>query len=156
MTGLALPGPVLTPELAQSYLAALRTGMFSDSAARAIGIQPAWIQEWVEMGLTPGATEPYVSFARGVVAAETAEQVPVIQAWKNAASVDWKAGAAYLAARYPAEWGPKATRTRQLGDLQPSARDVEADEQLVEQLVEAEPAALVRILERRGWVKTGR
>jgi hypothetical protein len=153
MADLSLPGPQLTPEVARKFIAALRTGLFKDAAAQSIGILPQWIDDWVEMGLTPGAVEPYATFARGVVATEVAEQVPVIAAWKAAASIDWKAGASYLAARYPAQWGPKATRTRQLGDLQPTARDVEADEQLVEQLVEAEPEALVRILERKGWTK---
>lgn len=152
---LSRPGPVLTPEIAQRYLEALKTGMFPDSAAQAIGQSPEVVQAWIELGLSPGAPREYAVFARAAVAVETAGQVPILEEWRAAALRDWKAGAAYLAARYPAHWGPKATRTRSLGDTAPTAADTAADEALVEQLLDSAPPELVRLLERKGWTRNG-
>ena len=152
MSALTAPAPELTPELATRLLEAARSGLFKDTAAEAVGLAPAVLDEWLRMGLSPGAVEPYRTFARAYRAQEQGLQLEALGAWRKAAEHDWKAAQAFLATRYPDQWGPKATRNKQASDLQPSAADAAAEEALVEQLIAAKPDVLVRLLERAGWV----
>jgi hypothetical protein len=149
---LAAPAPELTPELAGRLLDAARSGLFKETAAEAVGIAPAMLDEWLRMGLSPGAVEPYRTFARAYRAQEQGLQLEAINAWRGASQHDWKAAQAWLAARYPDQWGPKATRNKQSSDLQPSEADVAAERAMVEQLVESRPPILEEILRKAGWV----
>lgn len=124
--------------------------MFKDAVAAASGVSIEDLDMWLTMGLSPSATEPYRSFARLYAAAEAGAQMPYVAAWQQAATVEWKAAQAWLAARYPEQWGPRATRTRQAIDLQPSEADTRAEEEMVRQLVRGRPPALMRILEEEG------
>lgn len=152
MTAITAPAPELTPELARKLLDAAKSGMFLDSAAEAAGIAPDLLETWLRMGLSPGAVEPYRTFARAYRAQEKVPQLEAIECVRAAARVDPKVALAFLAARYPDEWGPKATRARQAGGFQPTAADVAAEREMVRQLVAAQPVELVEILKEAGWV----
>lgn len=151
MTALAAPAPELTPELADKLLQAAKSGLFLSTAAEAVGIAPDLLETWLRMGLSPGALEPYRTFARAYRAQEQGVQLEAVTAWRSATTHDWKAAAAWLAARYPDQWGPKATRARQSGDLQPTAADAAAERELVRQLVASRPPELESILRELGW-----
>jgi hypothetical protein len=143
-------GPRLTPELARNLLGGAQTGLFRGAVAESVGLNPDILDTWLTMGLSSGAVEPYRSFALAYRAAEQKAQLPYLQAVQAAATVDWKAALAYLAARYPEQWGPKATKNTQAGALLPSSGDEQAEEAMVDQLLETMPPALQRALARRG------
>lgn len=145
--------PVLTPELSAKLIQGAGTGLFKEAVAQGVGITAELLDDWLRMGLSPGAVEPYRSFAKRYVAAERGCQLEAVSVWLEAARTDWKAAQAFLAARDAETWGPKATRNRQAADLTPSTADAAAEEQLVEQLIEASPDVLVRLLEKHGWRK---
>lgn len=147
------PGPRLTPDLASRLLVGAKTGMFRGAVAESVGLNPDVLDTWLTMGLSSGAVEPYRSFALAYRAAEQQAQLPYLAAIQGAATSDWKAALAYLAARYPEQWGPKATKNTQAGALLPSASDELADEALVDQLLETMPPALQRALAKRGYGK---
>lgn len=150
-SGIIPSGVDLTPDLADRLLQGARTGLFKDTVAIGCGIDPARLDEWIQMGLSPEAIEPYRTFARFYVAAEQGGQMPHVAAWQQAAATDWQAARAFLAARYPDQWGPKAARTRQAADLQPSAADAAAEEQMVRALLKQRPPVLMRILAEEGF-----
>lgn len=136
--------------LIEQLLAGARSGLFKDAVAAASGVSIEDLDMWLTMGLSPGAIEPYRSFARLYAAAEAGAQYPYVTAWQQAATVEWKAAQAWLAARYPDQWGLKATKTRQAIDLQPSESDSRAEEEMVRQLIKARPPVLMRLLEEEG------
>jgi len=144
---IAIPGPELTPGLAAQLLAGAESGMFKESVAIACGIAPELLDQWLRMGMSPGAVEPYRSFARLYAAREEGAQLPYIAAWRQAAAVEWQAARAWLAARNPDQWGPRATKTRRAIDLQPTEADAVAEEAMVRQLLQSRPPALMRLLE---------
>lgn len=147
-------GPKLTEELAEKLLLGAQTGMFRSAVAESIGLDPEVLDLWLEMGLSSEAVQPYRGFALRYRAAEAAAQLPYVRAVQSAATMDYKAALAWLAARYPEQWGPKATKNTQAGALKPSSSDEAAEEAMVEQLFELNPPALQRILARRG-IKPG-
>jgi len=144
------PGPRLTDDLAKRLLKGAQTGLFRGAVAESVGLNPDVLDTWLSMGLSSGATEPFRSFALAYRAAEQQAQLPYIASIQAAATSDWKAAIAWLAARYPEQWGPKATKNTQAGVLLPSASDEQADEAMVDQLLETMPPALQRALARRG------
>lgn len=146
------PAPELTPELARQLIEAAKSGLFKEAAAECVGVDPEVLDTWLRMGLSPGAVEPYRSFARIYRAQESGTQLPHIRAIQAAAAVDWRASIAWLQLRYPDVWGPKATRNAQASALQPSAGDAAAEEELVRQLVRSMPPVLRRLLEEVGCV----
>ena len=149
-SALAAPGHELTPDLAARLIEAAKSGLFKEAAAECVGCDPEDLDTWLRMGLSPGAVEPYRSFARIYRAQETGQQLPYINAWRSAATVDWKAAQAWLATRYPETFGAKATRNAQAAALQPSASDAQAEEEMARQLVRAMPPVLRRLLEEAG------
>jgi hypothetical protein len=148
--GLSIPGASLTPFLIEQLLSAARSGLFKEAVAPAVGVSVEDLDTWLTMGLSPNAVEPYKSFARLYAAAEAGAQLPYVAAWQQAATVEWKAAQAWLAARYPEQWGLRATKTRQAIDLQPSESDTRAEEEMVRQLLKARPPVLMRLLEEEG------
>lgn len=153
MSAITIPAPDLTPELIAQLLLGAESGLFKESVAIAAGITPEQLDTWLTMGLSPGATEPYRSFARLYAAREVSAQLQYVNAWRQAAAVDWKAAQAWLAASAPDQWGPKATKTRRAADLQPSEADTQAEEEMVRQLVRTRPPALLKILAEEGLLK---
>jgi len=148
---LRAPGPELTQELATKLLAGAKSGLFKDAVAEGAGIPPAQLDEYLRMGLAPGAVEPYRTFARMYRAHEKVPQLEAVNCVRRAAEEDPKIALAFLAVRYPDEWGPKATKNRQAGDLQPSDADIAAETEMVRQLVAARPPVLEEILRAAGW-----
>lgn len=144
------PGPRLTKELAENLLAGAQTGLFRGAVAESVGLDPDVLDVWLEMGLSSGAVAPYRGFALAYRAAEQKAQLPYIQSIQAAATVDYRAAVAWLALRYPDQWGPKATRNSSAGVLKPTAGDEIAEEALVEQLFDTMPPVLERILAKRG------
>ncbi len=144
------PGPRLTPELVENLVSGAKTGLFRQAVAESIGLNPEWVDTWLEMGLSSGAVEPFRGFALRYRAAEAASQLPFIHTIQAAATADYKAALAWLEKRWPEQWGQKATKNTQAGTLQASASDEAAEEALVDQLFEAMPPALARVLARRG------
>lgn len=145
-------GPRLTKQLAEDLVAGASTGLFRGAVAESLGLNPEWLDTWLEMGLSGGAVEPYRMFALKYRAAEQASQLPYIHTIRAAATVDYKAAIAWLQMRYPEQWGLKATKNTQAGALRPSEADEAAEEQLVDQLFETMPPVLQRVLARRGVV----
>lgn len=151
MTALVVsPGPRLTPELAARLITGAQTGLFRGAVAEAAGLDPDVLDTWLEMGLSSGAVDPYRTFALAYRASEAQAQLPYVQSLQAAATVDWKAALAWLAVRWPEQWGQKATKNTQSGSLKPTAGDEAAEEELVDQLFEAMPPALRRVLAKRG------
>lgn len=149
----ARPGPKLTKELAQNLLAGADLGLFRAAVAESVGLDPDVLDMWLEMGLSSEAVEPYRSFALAYRANEQKAQLPYVQSIQAAAVVDYKAAIAWLQLRYPDQWGPKATKNTNAGVLKPTASDEAAEEAMVEQLFEAAPPALLRVLAKQGYVK---
>lgn len=144
------PGPRLTPDLAARLLTGAKTGLFRGAVAESVGLNPDVLDTWLTMGLSSGAVEPFRSFALAYRAAEQQAQLPYIASIQAAATGDWKAAMAWLAARYPEQWGPKATKNTQSGALLPSSGDEEAEAAMVDQLLESMPPVLQRALAKRG------
>lgn len=149
-TELGPAGHELTPELVKRLLEAAASGLFKEAAAECVGVDPETLDTWLKMGLSPGAVEPYKSFARIYRAQETGQQLPYINAIRSAAAVDWRASVTWLQLRYPEVYGPKATRNAQAGALQPTTGDAAAEEEMVRQLVRTMPPVLRRLLEEVG------
>lgn len=149
---LTAPACELTPELADRLLSAAKSGLFKETCAEAVGIAPDLLDTWLRMGLSPGAVEPYRTFARAYRAQEQGVQLEAVTSWRQATLHDWKAAAAWLATRYPDQWGQKATKTKQSSDLQPSEADAAAEREMVKQLVASRPPELEAILREAGWV----
>lgn len=147
----APPGPRLTEALAGQLLAGAQTGLFRGAVAESLGLNPDVLDMWITMGLSSGAVEPYRTFALTYRAYEQAAQLPYLKSIQAAAAVDYKAAIAWLQLRYPEQWGLKATKNTSAGALQPTAGDEQAEEALVEQLLESMPPALERVLVKRGF-----
>lgn len=150
-TSLAAPAPELTPELAAKLLEGASSGLYLDAVAEGVGIAPDLLETWLRMGLSPGALEPYRTFARAYRAQEVVPQLEAVKCIRQAALHDPKIALQWLAARYPTQWGPKATKNRQSGDLQPTTADVAAEREMVRQLVASRPPELEAILRELGW-----
>lgn len=148
---LAPAGYELTPALAEQLIAAAKSGLFKEACARCVGISEETLDQWLKMGLSPGATNPYRDFARVFVAQEEGQALPHINAIKSAAAVDWRAAVTWLQLRHPEVWGPRATRNHSAASLRPSEADAAAEAEMVRQLVETRPAVLERILVEAGW-----
>lgn len=149
-TDLAPAGYELTPYLAEQLIAAAKSGLFKESCAICVGVSPDTLDTWLRMGLAPGAVNPYKDFARVFCAQEAGAQLPYVNAWRSAAAVDWRAAAAWLAARNPEAWGAKATKNAQAASLRTTADDSAAEEEMVRQLIKVRPPILVRLLAEAG------
>jgi hypothetical protein len=146
----APPGPRLTEDLAGKLLTGAKTGLFRGAVAESIGLDPAILDMWLEMGLSSGAVEPYKTFALTYRAYEQVSQLPYIQSIQAAATVDYKAAVVWLQMRFPDQWGVKASKNTSAGVLKPTASDEAAEEAMVDQLFDAAPPALQRVLAKRG------
>lgn len=140
----------LTPDLAKMLLEGARSGLFRAAVAQARGLPLEVLDTWLRMGLSPGSIEPFRSFSRFYVAAEAGAQLPYVAAWQAAAQVDWRAAQAWLAARWPEQWGAKPVQAKPAAELQPTDADAAAEEEMVAALLRARPPVLMRLLEREG------
>jgi hypothetical protein len=149
----APPGARLTPELAEQLLVGATTGLFRGAVAESLGLDPDVLDTWLEMGLSSGAVEPYRTFALRYRAAEQAAQLPFIKSIQAAAVVDYKAALAWLQARYPDQWGAKATKNSSAGVLKPSSGDEVAEREMVDQLFSTMPDVLQQVLDKHGYTR---
>ena len=139
----------LTPELAEVILQCVKdVGAFKGPTARMCGIDPDVLNEWIRAGLTPGAPELYSNFARAYVAEEAYLQSEALRCLRAHAKIDPKAALSYLAARFPDEYGAKPTQVEQADRLQPDQQDLDAEEEIVSQLLES--GALDGVLRKLG------
>lgn len=146
-------GPVLTPQLVEDLILGAQTGLFRTAVAESRSIDPDHLDTWLTMGFSAEAVEPYRSFALRYRAAEQLAQLPYIESIQRAAALDYRAAIDWLQLRYPDQWGPKATKNQSAGALVPAEGDEVAEAALVEQLFEAMPPALQRILDKFGFTR---
>jgi len=120
---------LLTPELQERFIDALKTGGYIDDAAAYTGIGAATAFNWLDRGrkererLTafpdakPDPVEtPFVDFLEAVETARAATQLRAIaQIQKAAADGTWQAAAWYLERSAPGKWSRK-DRTEITGD----------------------------------------
>jgi hypothetical protein len=99
----------------------IRAGMRPSMAAQASGISKSTVSGWVkrgseeiwniEKGEEPKELEkPYLEFVQGMMKAEAEAQAGLVVSWfREARQGDWKAAQAFLAKRWPDEWGDSNT-----------------------------------------------
>jgi hypothetical protein len=149
---LALPrqnAPILTPELAETLIQGAATGMFLHGVAEACGVDPEVLEQWLQMGLSSNAVEPYRTFALRYRSQERVPQMTALASVQSALG-DPNLALKFLALRYPEEFGPKASRTKQAGDLKPQGDDELTEEIMVEQLLLTRPPVVERIFKKLG------
>jgi hypothetical protein len=107
--------------LGPSVVDLVRAGMRPNKAGQAVGLSRQVINSWMNRGTTeqaridkgeePNPTEaPYLKFVEDLVKAEAESQAGLVLAWfKEARAGDWKAAQAFLAKRFPDEWGDSNT-----------------------------------------------
>lgn len=95
----------------------IRAGMRPSMAAQAAGIAKSTVSGWIkrgseeiwriENGESPRELEkPYLEFVQNMMKAEAEAQAGLVVSWfREARQGDWKAAQAFLAKRWPDEWG---------------------------------------------------
>ena len=106
------PQADLDDELVERIARLLETGNYDEVAARAAGVSPRTLRDWLHRGLsTQARDEPYRRLrARLEEARATGESAHVARIAKAAADGDWKASAWFLERSYPSRWGRPALR----------------------------------------------
>lgn len=107
--------------LGPSIVDLIRAGMRPSMAAQATGIAKSTISGWIKRGseelwrIDNGEEpleleKPYLDFVQGMMKAEAEAQAGLVVAWfREARQGDWKAAQAFLAKRWPDEWGDSNT-----------------------------------------------
>jgi hypothetical protein len=131
---------ILGPTIVDLIRAGMRPGM----AAQAAGISKSAISGWVkrgseeqwriEQGEAPTKLEaPYLEFVQSMMKAEAEAQAGLVVSWfREARQGDWKAAQAFLAKRWPDEWGDSNTLKVELTGLGGGAIQTEMRHSLVE------------------------
>ena len=101
---------LLTPELADNLLAALRAGAYLHVAARAVGIRRETLADWMRRGREGDA--PFAELLTQIEEAQAAGEVRNVATVANAARENWQAAAWLLERGYPERWGRVSTRLR--------------------------------------------
>lgn len=122
----------------------IRAGMRPSMAAQAAGISKSAVSGWVkrgseeqwriEQGEVPTKLEaPYLEFVQSMMKAEAEAQAGLVVSWfREARQGDWKAAQAFLAKRWPDEWGDSNTLKVELTGLGGGAIQTEMKHSLVE------------------------
>lgn len=100
--------PRLPPELREQLLKGAEAGLPKETVALCSGISSEELDAILQLGLSESAPEPYKTFAITYRARERVEEVNVALSVVSAAKCDWRAGLAWLAARFPRQWGKDA------------------------------------------------
>jgi hypothetical protein len=131
---------ILGPTIVDLIRAGMRPGM----AAQAAGISKSAVSGWVkrgseeqwriEQGEAPTKLEaPYLEFVQSMMKAEAEAQAGLVVSWfREARQGDWKAAQAFLAQRWPDEWGDSNTLKVELTGLGGGAIQTEMRHSLVE------------------------
>lgn len=99
------------------FLAAIRAGVPVGDALAFAGVSGTAYRKWRNLarekaGLHGNSLtkreKAAVAFHEKVDQAEAAAKVQIISHWKDEATRDWRAGAEWLARRFPDEWGQKS------------------------------------------------
>jgi hypothetical protein len=136
---------LLTNELAESILRAIRAGVPYKTAAGAHGIHYATFQNWRVRGRDALAIaeeheiaihpddEPYVEFFEGVQRARDEGKAALVTLWRTAAVHDWRAARALLAVYEPETYAERSrydvhvTPGAQVGEVLPDERGAPAE-----------------------------
>lgn len=124
-------GPRLPPELREQLLKGAAAGLPKETVAVCSGISSEELDSILQLGLSENAPEPYASFARSYRAQERVQEVNVALSVVSAAKRDWRAGLAWLSARFPRQWGKDAV-TQTAADM---STDTSGEEALAEDLL---------------------
>lgn len=107
----------------------IRAGMRPSMAAQASGIAKSTVSGWVkrgseeqwriENGEEPRELErPYLEFVQSMMKAEAEAQAGLVVSWfREARQGDWKAAQAFLAKRWPDDWGDSNTMKVEVSGL---------------------------------------
>lgn len=102
---------------ADRFLAAIKAGVPVRDALAFAGVRENTYYKWHALAATKSGAhgnsltkreKAAVAFHEKVAQAEAAAKVQIISHWKDEATRDWRAGAEWLARRFPDEWGQKS------------------------------------------------
>ncbi len=102
---------LLTPEVHAAIVESIRGGNYVETAAQAARVGKTTFYDWMKRGEADDASEPYLSFAADVRAAEAEAEHDAVETLKRASIDDWKAAEVYLKRRFPTKWGDKVEQT---------------------------------------------
>lgn len=90
----------------------LQLGLTINQACTIAGVTSVKFHRWLRLGEEEdpennSPREPYITFALRIRRAELHAAGNIVQAWTEAARSDWKAGAKFMAARFPEEWSER-------------------------------------------------
>lgn len=107
----------------------IRAGMRPSMAAQAAGIAKSTISGWIKRGSeeqwrieqgeeASDLEKPYLEFVQNMMKAEAEAQAGLVVSWfREARQGDWKAAQAFLAKRWPDEWGDSNTMKVEVSGL---------------------------------------
>jgi hypothetical protein len=99
----------------------IRAGMRPSTAAQAAGMSKQAVSNWIKRGIEEQfriengedareEEQPYLKFVNDMAKAESEAQAALVLSWfREARQGDWKAAQAFLAKRWPDEWGDSNT-----------------------------------------------
>lgn len=104
---------LLTPELMETVVDLLKRGNYISTAAKAVGLNPATISQWVKKGndLAESGYEldeyeqAFVIFAQEIEKARSYAQIKAVEVIRNAMPSQWQAAAWYLERTDAQNWG---------------------------------------------------
>ncbi|RTL25088.1 MAG: hypothetical protein EKK55_10150 [Rhodocyclaceae bacterium] len=107
-----MSAPLITPEIVETIVALVRTGLAVKFVAGKAGVNRSTIYDWLAKGEAddpPESAAAYVEFARRYRAAEADYAVAALKAIDDArnAELDWKSDSWKLSKRFPGEYGDK-------------------------------------------------
>lgn len=108
---------ILGPTIVDLIRAGMRPSMAAQAAGLAKSTVSGWIkrgseEQWrIENGEEPTEIEkPYLEFVQSMMKAEAEAQAGLVVSWfREARQGDWKAAQAFLAKRWPDDWGDSNT-----------------------------------------------
>jgi len=118
-----------TSEITQQIIEFLEIGNYKADAARAAGVSPSSLYEWLAIGAAPNARKEarkYYEFAEAVKKAQATARARMVHAIASAVETQWQAAAWYLERTRPQQWGrmdrqPRAPAGAQDGSAQAGA-----------------------------------
>ncbi len=93
------PPKLLTAEVREQLLAAIRAGNYPKQAAEAAGIDRATFYRWLAKGREPAAPREYRDFCDALTRAQAEAEVHAVGIVRDAMPRDWRAAIVYLERR---------------------------------------------------------
>jgi hypothetical protein len=146
----------LDPVIREKLLSGIRNGHFLKDVCGWSGISYFTMNEWLQRGrgehVRPKTAE-YAKFAQEVEEANCVAKIKFGEQWKSHFPNSWQAIAAYMAVRWPDEFGKKSSVSVDLqGQVMTSATDAQIEQQLRDDPASRE---LLKEFYRRGAAFTG-